>query len=92
MNKTLGEITRDKEITLAVINFAYFTANFPPNFIEKCWEDQPEYMIKHIKAKLKSSSGCIYIQDFIKFFFDLDRGNQVKLVEWIDKNYKGITR
>lgn len=76
----------------AIINFAYFTANFTYGFIDQCWKDEP-HLIDHLKTKFisKSQDGiAINCGDFIHFFFELDRGNQVKLANWIDENYKGI--
>lgn len=72
----------------AIINFAYFTANFPRNFIEDCWEDEP-YLIDHITSKFRGQSEgqVVYSGGFIKFFLDLDRENQTKLANWINENY-----
>lgn len=75
----------------AITNFAYFTCNFPHDFIEKCWEDN-NHIIKHLESKLKGKvkNGMISSRGFISFFLDLDRANQYKLANWINKNYKGI--
>lgn len=75
-------------------NLVYFSANFPLNFIEKCWEDNPG-LAKHIRCKLlaisdKENLSYISLNAFYRFFFDLDASNQAKLCEWIIKNYNGI--
>jgi hypothetical protein len=73
----------------AIINFAYFTANFPHNFIEMCWKDD-KHLIEHLNTKFLSrvKDGYISIESFMRFFFDLDRENQSKLANWINENYK----
>lgn len=79
-----------KTLERAIINFAYFTCNFPYDFIELCWKD--DNIINHLKNKLSgyAKNGCISSKGFIKFFLELDRENQTKLAEWINNNYKGI--
>lgn len=76
------------ELTEAVLNFVFFTANFTPKFIEKCWADNP-HLIEHLKSKLysKSNGGCIDMGGFMRFFMDMDKENMEKLIIWIDENY-----
>lgn len=77
----------------SIINFAYFTANFSNDFIIICWKDEP-YLVDHLTNKFLSfanDSGCITCGGFIRFFFELDRENQIKLANWITDNYKGIS-
>lgn len=78
--------TKSKEC--AMINFAYFTANFPSDFIEKVWKDD-ERLIKHFNEKLKQFSGSrmIDIGSFVRFFLDLNGDNQIKLTNWIENEY-----
>lgn len=72
----------------AVINFVYFCFNFPYDFIEKAFADEPEHFIAHIKTKLRSrNNNYIDGHDMLKFFTDLDSENQLKLAKWIEKNY-----
>ena len=76
----------------SIINFVYFTANFNYTFIDECWKDEP-FLIDHLKGKFISKSGdgvCVNCGDFIHWFFELDRDNQLKLSNWINDNYKGI--
>lgn len=78
-----------KTLHHSIINFAYFTANFHHDFIEKCWNDN-ELLRKHLRSKFNSydkETGFISVGDFMKFFFDLDRTNQERLVLWINDNY-----
>lgn len=78
------------QLPLAVINFVYFTANFPGlEFIEEIW---PGLMAEHFKAKLLGISnrlnmGFISPESVIRFFFELDMENQMKLVQWVEENY-----
>jgi hypothetical protein len=78
-----------EKLEYSIINFAYFTANFPSNFIKECWKEDGQIKIDHLTKKLVSykETGFISIGSFMNFFFDLDRTNQEKLVLWIDKNY-----
>lgn len=79
-----------KTIEQSVIKFVYFTANFKHDFIEQCWAND-EYLIKHLNDKFadKAQNGVINSGAFLKFFFDLDNGNQIRLVRWINENYNG---
>jgi len=72
----------------ATLNFAYFTANFPYNFIQDCWKDN-KILMDHLTEKLNSYSkdDCISVGSFMHFFFELDRGNQFQLIRWIKNNY-----
>lgn len=78
------------EVHLAVINFAYFTANFRSlDFIEELW---PGFMGEHFRNKIHSiqrsiKASHISVEVFMKFFFELSYDNQVLLVNWIEKNY-----
>jgi hypothetical protein len=72
----------------AIINFAYFTANFPSDFIERCFEVN---LAKHLREKLTGySDGGNFVStgNFIKLFLNLSRGNQIILSKWIHNNYK----
>ena len=74
----------------AVINFAYFTANFPSDFIEKCWGDG--WMKDHLREKFENTSENNFYSmgDFMRFFMDLDDENRKILIKWINKNYKAF--
>jgi len=79
----------------AVINFAYFTANFPPKFIEDVWKDEP-HLIDHFNEKLryylsKEQAGYVTFNVFMKWFFDLSPANMAKLINWVNENYKGFS-
>jgi hypothetical protein len=76
----------------AMIKFAYFTANFPHDFIEKCWADE-NWLVEHLKTKMETytfldGKGYVTFNVFMNFFLNLDNGNQVKLCKWINENYK----
>lgn len=74
----------------SIINFAYFTANFPHDFISKCWENNPS-LGNHLKNKFVSKNGqFISCGDFMSWFLNLDVGNQNKLLNWIDDNYRAF--
>lgn len=80
--------------SLSIVNFAYFTANFRSDFILQCWKDRP-HLISHLEVKFlqfAEESGVITAGGFMRFFFELDRDNQIKLATWINENYKGVSR
>ncbi|MDD5013473.1 MAG: hypothetical protein PHW73_00040 [Atribacterota bacterium] len=80
----------DSKMPNPAIDFAYFAANFPPDFIEKVWSDEP-HIAQHLKEKLHryaENETFISVGTFMKWFFDLDMGNQHKLTDWIQNNYK----
>ncbi len=73
----------------STINFAYFTANFTPDFIQKCWAGNP-VLIEHLTFKFlsKSNNSCfITMGGFMEFFMELSDNNKRQLVDWIDLNY-----
>lgn len=77
----------------AIVNFMYFTTNFPQDFIEKCWEGQ-DNLITHLQKKIRGivgkSSTCT-AEHIIHFCLGLSREHQVKLAQWIDRNYEAAT-
>jgi hypothetical protein len=66
-----------------------FGFNYPHDFIEKVWGDDPR-MANHFKSKFSS----IYERHgasaaFFKFYTELDGGNQAKIEDYIRNNYLG---
>lgn len=81
---------KDLETIELMRHFMYFTANFPLNFIEECWQNSPQWLRDHLKGKLESKAdqeNCITMGAFVKFFFDLDGENQRKLILYVIENY-----
>lgn len=83
----------EQEILNAAItrNFLYFTANSPPGFIKKVWQDD-SVLAKHLQSKFDSVSknGFVNAGSFMRWFFELTGENQTKLINWVTQNYKGI--
>ena len=72
---------------MSVVNFVYFTANFQYDFIEQVWTNG---LSSHLRTKfsaLSGSKGYISPGDFIHFFMNLSRDNQILLAKWTEKNY-----
>jgi hypothetical protein len=69
--------------------FVLFGYNYPPDFIEQVWADEPN-MMNHLKEKFKyyyDKFGADAVMN--RFFIELDDSNQRKLEDWIAANYKG---
>lgn len=82
--------------TLAVKNFAYFTANFPMPFetiIQQAFQDYGQVMFDHLISKYYgiaakyNSDGCFPPAAVLDFFFALDGANQSKFIFWVQTNY-----
>lgn len=74
------------------INFVYFTANFPPDFIKQVWGENT-HMSNHLQSKFDSivkrdDNGYCSPGTFLKFVFELDGENKEMLVKWVENNYK----
>lgn len=76
------------KISITAMNrLMYFMANWQPNFIKKCWADDPN-LADHFEKKFNyyydyyKAEGC-----FLIFYLNLSGGNQVKLLNWILENY-----
>ena len=77
-------------VTDIVKRFTMFTFNFPSGFIGMVWSDEPR-MAEHLNNKFINISDNSFVSsgDFMRWFVELDGGNQSKLITWIDENYKG---
>ena len=76
------ELTNMKKIV-------YFGLNYPNNFIEMVWADDPR-MVDHYKNKFMEfykKYGSMGV--FSGFYTYLDNDAQMKLTQWILQNYKG---
>ena len=77
-----------------VRNFAYFSCNFPIDFIESVWSNE-RLMANHLREKLTyyqrlSGENYITVGCFMTWFMNLDSGNQNLLLDWIYENYRGV--
>jgi hypothetical protein len=65
-----------------VINkWIFFTFNYPYNFIERCWSDEP-MLASHIRNKFTQYQG-----DMSRLYCELDKKNSDKLLNWVLDNY-----
>ena len=74
------------------INFMYFMSNYRQGFIFDVWKDDSR-LATHLNNKFtvfcyESESSA---SAFVKWFYDLDRDNQCKLLEWVNENYKSFS-
>ena len=79
-----------RETSLNAINkFFYFSMNFPYNFIEKVWENEP-YLAKHLRGKFEGLYRLYGSYGVINAFYgELDTNNRIKLMDWVMNNYDG---
>ena len=66
----------------AINKWVYFTFNYPYDFIERCWADNP-MLASHIRDKFSS-----YGYDLNRLYCELDSGNMNRLLDWVMENYK----
>lgn len=94
--KSLNENLSSNEFVLneegsgsPINNFVMFGYNYPPDFIEQVWADDPR-MAQHFKEKFGTyyekygSNGVMNA-----FYVNLSGDHQRKLEDWIQANYKG---
>lgn len=67
-----------------------FGHNYPHNFIQTVWADNPN-LARHLEEKFnKFYSNYRYgTMTFFRWFMELDGGNREKLVTWVNENYNG---
>lgn len=71
----------------AMLNFTYFCSNYPSNFIEECWKDNP-HMMGHLQNKFNEIYDVkAQPREVLRFVFELDEDNREKFLTWIHKNY-----
>jgi len=77
-----------KEIALIAINkFYYFSMNYPHNFIEKCWADNPS-LAQHLRSKFNGLYDTHKSYGVMNAFYgELSMNNQIKLMEWVMDNF-----
>jgi hypothetical protein len=69
--------------------YVYFTYNYPSDFIEQAWADNPNLM-EHIKSKFRGYYDKYGAEGVMnRFYVGLDSENQRILEDWILANYKG---
>jgi hypothetical protein len=69
--------------------YVYFAYNFPSNFIEKAWANNPNIM-EHLKSKFNGYYAKYGAEGVMnKFYVELDSENQKILEDWILHNYSG---
>lgn len=77
----------DKTSLIAINKWMFFTFNFPNDFIEKVWADDPS-LIRHLENKFRSlyeyrgSYGVIPA-----FYGELSANNRMKLMQWVMDNF-----
>ena len=80
-----------REVGLIGRKLIYFGYNYDYDFIQKVWADDPN-LAEHLKDKFNvyyNQYGCRAV--FQQFFVNLSSDNQVRLVNWINDNYKGVS-
>lgn len=70
-----------------IYKWMMFTYNFPHDFIEKVWGDDPS-LVSHFKGKFNSYYNSYGPYGVIPAFYgDLSVNNQQKLEEWVLANF-----
>lgn len=71
------------------INFIYFAYNF--NFSQLRQIFILLGNAEHFKSSWENSPGNDGTQKFLSWFLGLSRNNQMTVVEYVEKNYKGVS-
>ena len=75
----------------AVLNFVYYTANFPDinGTIQEIWPGLigDHFMQKLTGIRLRSGESYISIASVMEFIFELSDANKTEFADWIEKNY-----
>lgn len=61
----------------AILNFVYFSTNFPYNWESQCFKDDQHIINKYRESEMVPA----------RFILELDRANQLKMIDWISNNY-----
>jgi hypothetical protein len=71
--------------------FHAFAYNFPYDFIENCWADNPR-IAEHLRKKFNMYlNECESLEGFMRFVQSLDLDNERKLFNYIDDYYENTT-
>ena len=75
---------RDREAQIeAMRKYVYFTFDWPPDFVKKVWGNDSD-LARHFVRKLEQTG-----YDINKFFGELSKPNQHRLLSWILDNFEG---
>lgn len=97
LNENFKEITQDGEMNMnedmagnsPIHKYVMFAYNFPRDFIERVWQDEPN-IANHLKEKFSGYYSQYGSQGVLNaFYVNLDGENQRKLEDWIINNYNG---
>ena len=72
-----------------VLNFVYFTSNYPHDFIEKAFAHDPR-LAQHFQSKFSFAKNNVYKNSqlaMLKLIQEMSRDNQDILIQWIADNY-----
>ena len=82
----------DKNALIAINKWNYFIYNFPSNFIEQVWADDPS-LAAHFRGKFNyyekqyGGYGCIPA-----LYGELGNNNRKKLMQWVMDNFNDEQR
>ena len=78
-----------KEKLTAINKWMFFIYNYPYNFIDSIWGNEP-WLVNHLKGKFNA-----YYEDYgaygviPKFYAELDSSNKIKMMSWVMENFNG---
>jgi len=82
-------INEGSSLGTPINKYVYFAYNYPSDFIEQAWADNPNLM-EHIKSKFRGYYDKYGAEGVMnRFYVELDDSNQRILEDWILANYKG---
>lgn len=75
------EMANDLNDKRVINKWIFFTFNYPSDFIEKCWSDDP-YLAEHIRYKFE-----YYSCNINRLYCEIDNENKNRLLDWVLENY-----
>ncbi|MCK9430384.1 MAG: hypothetical protein M0R17_10320 [Candidatus Omnitrophica bacterium] len=76
-----------KESDSLIHKFVYFGFNYPNNWVNEVWKDNPT-LAKHLNTKFHSIYNKVGARAAVNTFYtELDSENQHILEDWINNNY-----
>ena len=87
VHKSVKKVLKESQSGSPIKVWNYFSANYPYNFIEEAWADNPS-MAQHLKGKFMAYYDAVGTYGVMnKFYLNLDGNNQQILEDYVMNVY-----